>query len=543
MIRLPAFRPRLLEMYGEYTAARLRSDVFAGITVGILALPLAIAFAIASGMTPESGIYTAIIAGFIISALGGSRVQIGGPTGAFIVIVYGIVTQYGVANLLICTLMAGVMLLAMGLLRLGTWIRFIPVSVISGFTKGIAVLILLSQVKDFLGLSAGKLPADFFGQIVVLWHALPTINWAAVALGAGCLVLIVFWPQRWRSVPSPIIALVAGTVVAALFGLPVETIGSRFGGIPQTLPDFTLPELSMETVRHLVSPAIAIALLGAIESLLSATVADNMIDDRHKPNQELMAQGIANIVAPLFGGFCATGAIARTSTNVRMGAFGPISGIVHALTLLMIVLVAAPLAKHVPLAALSAILVVVAWKMGEWGDFREMRRYTVNYRAILLATFVLTVVFDLTVAVEVGMVMAAIFFITRITSLTDVVDVGPDATCGDRVRTYELFGSLFFGSVNKVEPLLACAEPGNPARVVVLDMQKTINVDTTGLDILETLQRKLAKNGKTLVITGAGAQPLSLFRRSDFLHRLGEHNLYPHRAAGIAHARSIAGGA
>ncbi len=540
MLNLPPFRPRLFEMLGEYNAARLRQDLLAGITVGVLALPLAIAFAIASGMSPESGIFTAVIAGFIISTLGGSRVQIGGPTGAFIVIVYGIVIQYGIANLLICTLMAGVMLLAMGLLRMGTWIRFIPVSVISGFTKGIAVLILLSQVKDFLGLSTGELPADFFAQIVVLWNALHTINWHAVALSISCLLLIVLWPKAWRMIPAPVVVLVLGTVVVALSGMPVETIGSRFGGIPQALPAFAFPELSVETMRHLISPAIAIALLGAIESLLSATVADNMIDDRHNPNQELMAQGLANIITPLFGGFCATGAIARTSTNVRMGAFGPVSGIVHALTLLVIVLVAAPLARHVPLAALSAILIVVAWNMGEWNHFREMRRYTMNYRAILLATFVLTVVFDLTVAVEVGMVMAALFFITRISSLTGVVSVGPDGIAGGRVRIYEMFGSLFFGSANKMEPLLARAEPADSTCAIVLDMQKTINVDTTGLDILEALRRKLVKNGKTLIITGAAAQPLSLFRRSGFSTRLGEENLLPSQADGVARACAIA---
>ncbi len=543
MMRLPAFRPRLLEMYGEYTAARLRADILSGITVGILALPLAIAFAIASGMTPESGIYTAIIAGFIISAFGGSRVQIGGPTGAFIVIVYGIVVNFGVANLLICTLMAGVMLLAMGLLRMGSWIRFIPVSVISGFTKGIAVLILLSQVRPFLGLTTETLPAEFFAQIVVLGNALHTISWPTVGLSLACLALILSWPKRWRIVPSPIVALVFGTVVTALLGLPVETIGSKFGGIPQSLPAFALPELSLDTIRHLVGPAIAIALLGAIESLLSATVADNMIDDRHNPNQELIAQGLANIVAPLFGGFCATGAIARTSTNVRMGAYGPLAGIVHAATLLAIILVAAPLAVHVPLATLSAILVVVAWNMGEWGDFREMRRYTMNYRAILLATFVLTVVFDLTVAVEVGMVMAALLFITRISSLTGVIDDGADTIAGNRVRCYELFGSLFFGSANKLEPLLVHADPGAPCRAIVLDMQNTINVDTTGLDILETLRRKLEKNGKVLFITGAGTQPMSLFKRSGFADRLGADHFLPHRAAGVARAREAAGAA
>ena len=539
MPALPRFRPRLLDVIGEYDAARLRADILAGITVGVLALPLAIAFAIASGMTPESGIYTAIIAGFIISAFGGSRVQIGGPTGAFIVIVYGIVVQYGVANLLICTLMAGVMLLAMGLLRMGTWIRFIPVSVISGFTKGIAVLILLSQVKDFFGLQTSQLPAEFFAQITVLWNALHTVNWTAVGLALACLLLIVFWPKRWSLVPSPIVALVFGTLAAALLNLPVETIGSKFGGIPQTLPSFAFPELSMDKVRYLIAPAIAIALLGAIESLLSATVADNMIDDRHDPNQELVAQGLANIAAPLFGGFCATGAIARTSTNVRMGAFGPVSGIVHAATLLAVILVAAPLAKHVPLAALSAILVVVAWKMGEWGDFREMRRYTMNYRAILLATFVLTVVFDLVVAVEVGLVMAALLFITRVSSLTGVTEIATDRL-PPSVRAYEIFGSLFFGSANKLEPLLARAEPADPCRVLVLDMQKTMNVDTTGLDILDTLQRKLAKNGKVLLISGAGEQPMSLFRRSGFAERIGVEQLQAQFAAAVARARELA---
>ncbi len=541
MFHLPVFRPRLVEVLRDYNAARLRTDIFSGITIGVLALPLAIAFAIASGMTPESGIYTAIIAGFIISALGGSRVQIGGPTGAFIVIVYGIVVNYGIANLLICTLMAGIMLLAMGLLGMGTWIRFIPVSVISGFTKGIAVLILLSQVKDFLGLTTSPLPAEFFGQITALWNALHSIHWYAVMLSLTCLLLIIFWPPRWRAFPSPLAALVLGTLAAALLDLPIETIGTKFGGIPQSLPTLAFPELSLETIRHLIPPAIAIALLGAIESLLSATVADNMIDDRHNPNQELMAQGIANIVAPLFGGFCATGAIARTSTNVRMGAFGPLSGIVHALTLLAIILIAAPLARHIPLAALSAILVVVAWNMGEWNHFREMQRYSMNYRAILLATFALTVVLDLTVAVEVGMIMAALFFITRISSLTGVVDHGPDAVAGDHVRAYELFGSLFFGSVNKIEPLLACADPADPVRVVVLDMQKIINMDTTGLDILEALCRKLEKNGKALIITGAGAQPMSLFQRSGFIDKFDTHHFFPHHAAGVAHAREIAG--
>ncbi|MCE2949368.1 MAG: SulP family inorganic anion transporter [bacterium] len=533
------FRPKLLDSLGGYDGSRFGTDVIAGITVGILALPLAMAFAIASGMSPAAGIVTAIIAGLVISVFGGSRVQIGGPTGAFIVIVYGIVVQYGIANLLICTMMAGVMLLAMGLARLGTWIRFIPISVISGFTKGIAVLILLSQVKEFLGLQIEALPAEFFGKIEALWAGLPTVNPHSVMLGAACVLLIVVWPKRWRIVPSPVVALVAGTAVAAALSLDVETIGSRFGGIPSGLPPFALPTVSFAELGPLFAPAFTIALLGAIESLLSATVADNMIDDRHDPNQELIAQGMANIAAPLFGGFCATGAIARTSTNVRMGGRTPVAGIVHSLTLLLVVLLAAPAARYIPLTVLSAILLVVAWKMGEWGEFRHLRRYRFNYQAVLLATFVLTVIFDLTVAVQAGLVLAAVFFITRMSGLTQVREVEVPGAGDDRpVRVYEVFGSLFFGAANKIEPLLALAEPAHAAKVIVLDMQKVINVDTTGLDMLSTLQRKLARNGKRLFIAGANAQPLSLFSRSGFVDVLGAEHL----CADLATALLRAGG-
>ncbi|MBC7778853.1 MAG: STAS domain-containing protein [Proteobacteria bacterium] len=533
MRALHGFRPRLIESLKGYDRHQLRIDLIAGITVGILALPLAMAFAIASGMSPEAGIFTAIVAGFVVSVFGGSRVQIGGPTGAFIVIVYGIVVQHGVANLLICTLLAGLMLLAMGLAGLGSWIRFIPVSVISGFTKGIAVLILLSQVKEFMGLEIDALPAEFFAKVAALWAGMPTANATSIALGAACVLLIVSWPTRWRVVPSPVVALVAGTAVAALLDLDIETIGSRFGGIPAGLPTFAWPQVSLSSLGALIAPAFTIALLGAIESLLSATVADNMIDDRHDPNQELIAQGLANIAAPLFGGFCATGAIARTSTNVRMGARTPVAGIVHAATLLAIVLVAAPAARYIPLTVLSAILLVVAWNMAEWREFRELRRYRFNYQAVLLATFVLTVIFDLTVAVEVGLVLAAAFFITRVSGLTEVREVAPptlddtsDVPADARpVRIFEVFGTLFFGAANKIEPLLALAEPAHPTQVIVLDLQKLINIDTTGLDMLETLQRKLARNGKRLLIAGANAQPRSLFERSGFTTRLGQANL------------------
>jgi len=531
----PAFRPRLLDCLHDYDARRFATDLMAGFTVGVLALPLAMAFAIASGLKPEAGIFTAVVAGFIVSALGGSRVQIGGPTGAFIVIVYAIVLEHGVANLLVCTLMAGLMLLAMGLAGLGSWIRFIPVSVVSGFTKGIAVLILLSQVKDFLGLSIDELPAGFLARLQTLWAGLPSANPQSVGLGAACVLLIVLWPKRWRALPSPVIALVAGTLAAWLLALDVETIGTRFGGIPTGLPAFAWPEFSWSGLGPLIAPAFTIALLGAIESLLSATVADAMIDDRHDPNQELIAQGLANIAAPLVGGFCATGAIARTSTNVRMGGRTPIAGIVHALTLLAILLVAAPVARHVPLTVLSAILLVVAWNMAEWRELRELRRYRFNYQAVLLVTFVLTVVFDLTVAVQVGLILAGVFFITRVSGLTVVRETRSD---DPRIVCYEVFGSLFFGAANKLEPLLALTEPAHPCRVVVLDIGKLINIDTTGLDALATLQRKLARSGRALLIANTNEQPLSLFDRSGFADTLGRDHLCGSMAAALERAQA-----
>ncbi|MDP1634210.1 MAG: SulP family inorganic anion transporter, partial [Gallionellaceae bacterium] len=422
---------------------------------------------IASGAKPEAGIFTAIIAGFIISALGGSRVQIGGPTGAFIVIVYGIIMQYGYANLLICTLMAGVMLVAMGLARMGNLIKFFPRPLIIGFTSGIAVLIILSQVKEFFGLQIETMPADFIHKLLAIYHAAATVNILTLLLAAGSALLIWFYPKAWaQKLPSPIVALMLGTAIVALFNLPVETIGTRFGGIPQDLPAFDPPEFTFATLRHLITPAMTIALLGAIESLLSAAVADGMIDDKHDPNQELIAQGIANIVTPFFGGLPATGAIARTATNVRSGATSPISGIVHAFTLLVIVLVAAPLAKHIPLATLSAILLIVAINMGEWEGFLTLRKYPASDSAVLVVTFLLTVIFDLTVAVEVGMFIAIFFFIKHITDLTHVhvAKESPQPDDGDAttlrkavpkgVVIYQVFGALFFGAADKLEAIL-----------------------------------------------------------------------------------------
>jgi len=534
-----AFHPKLLDCLPGYNRAQFGKDLASGITVGVLALPLAMAFAIASGCSPTAGIWTAIVAGFITAAFGGSRVQIGGPTGAFIPIIYGIVALHGYANLMGATILAGIFLLAMGLARMGQLIRFIPVTVVIGFTNGIAVVIFLAQIKDFFGLQIDKLPAEFFGRIETLAANAHTVDLPTLALATACFVFLLSYnrlAQRLallRRAPGPLTVLVVGTLVSFLFDLPVETIGSRFHGIPQELPNFGLPDLSIHDFGKLISPAITIALLGAIESLLSARVADSQIDDRHDPNQELIAQGLSNIVAPLFGGFAATGAIARTTTNVKTGGRTPVAGIIHAVVLLGIVLVAAPLASYVPLATLSAIVMVVAINMGDWHEFLELRRYTYNYRIILLATFFVTVLFDLTIAVELGMVLSSLFFIYRMSELTRIERLPlseeadepaflyPDGTM--RVAAWQLFGSLFFGAVNKLEELLDPAA-GHP-EVVILDAARLIQLDTTGLEGLENLRDKLQKRGCTLLVCGLNSQPGSLLFRSGFIDRIGDDNV------------------
>ncbi len=546
-VLLPApapFRPRLAECLRNYDREHLLRDVGAGITVGFVALPLALAFAIASGLKPEAGLFTAIIAGFIISALGGTKVSISGPAGAFIVVVYGIVERYGLANLLICTMLAGVVLFAMGMLRVGRLIRFIPVAIVIGFTNGIAVLILMSQIKDALGLSIEKMPADFFIQIGTIAGHLHTINPYAAAICVGVLAVVLVWPKayelrqpppwkKWLArVPGTVIALVAATAVVATLELPVPTIGSRFGGIPQALPSIALPEFSWATVKLLLLPTVTIALLCAIESLLCARITDNMIDDRHDPNQELMAAGIANFVTPLFGGMPATGTIARTVTNVKSGASSPISGLVHAALLLLIVLAAAPLAENIPLAALAGILLFVAWNMGEWREFARLRNFAITYRATLLTTFFLTVVFDLTIAVEVGLMMACLFFIYRISSLTQLEPLSlapvddPDAT-PTGAEAWQLTGALFFGAVGKLESLTDPAHhAGTQApQVVILELSRMLALDTTGVETLDVLRRQLARRGGALLIAGAARQPLSLLRRSGFIDRVGEANV------------------
>jgi len=533
-LNLTRFRPRLLDAMADYNRERFLKDMGAGATVGIVALPLAMAFAIASGLKPEAGIWTAIIAGFLISLLGGSAVQIGGPAGAFIVIVYGIVERYGVANLLIATACAGVLLFAAGLFGLGRLVRFVPLSIVVGFTNGIAVLILLSQLKDLLGLSVEKMPADVFSQLHAMALRIGTFNPYAFALGVVCVAGLVLWPRlprlplhlaRTRAVqigsrvPGPIVALVTLTLVSWGFALPVETIGTRFGGIPEGVPGFALPDFSWETVKQLVTPTLTIALLGAIESLLCARVADQLSGQpRHDPNQELMAQGIANIVTPFFGGMPATGTIARTVTNIRSGGNSPIAGIVHAVTLMIVVLLAAPLARHVPLAVLAGILVFVGLNMGEWREFTpgQLRHFSRHYRLLMLGTFFLTVVFDLTVAVQVGIVLACALFIRRMTGLFSV----ELETLQPPVLTYRIYGALFFGAAAKLDEAVNAAERAPRGMTVVLDATHLIYLDATGIDALRQLHRAVLARDGVLRIESLQPQPREVIERSGFAEEL-----------------------
>ncbi len=537
--RLHPFRPRSLTLLAGYPRKRLLADIGAGLTVGIVALPLALAFAIGSGLRPEQGLATAIVAGFLISLLGGSSVQIGGPAGAFIVVVYGILQRHGLANLLLATMGAGVLLLLMGALRLGALVRYIPVAIVTGFTNGIAVLIALAQLKDFLGLRIAQMPADFFGQIEALMRHADGINPAAPAIAAACMAIVLLWPKniaqdrplagvrrRMALLPSTLNALIGATVATAWLGLPLETIGSRFGSIPRALPALAWPAMSWAGMQQLVIPTLTLALLGAIESLLCARVADRLTPDlpRHDPNQELMAQGVANLAAPLFGGLPATGTIARTVTNIRAGATSPVAGMVHALTLLLILLVAAPLAVHVPLAALAGILLVVAWNMGEWHEFARLKRFNLTYRTLLVGTFTLTVVTDLTVAVEVGLVTSCVFFVWRMGQLFTLERV-VSQPLPEGAMAYELYGALFFGAVGKLEPVPEQLPAGT--RAVVFEMHRLIVMDTSGVEALRDLHRALLKRGIALILANVNPQPLSLLRRSGLAGELGEAGILP----------------
>ena len=534
------FQPKILNSFSGYSKTLFIKDVLAGLTVGIVALPLAMAFAIASGLKPEAGIFTAIIAGGLISLLGGSRVQIGGPAGAFIVIVYGIVERYGVPNLLLATAMSGVFLILMGAFRLGTLVRFIPIAVIIGFTNGIAFLIALSQLKDFLGLNITKMPAQFFPAIQTLYKALDTFNPTALAVACGSLALIIFWKLfqkhlgQLRHIPGTVIAMVVATIATALLDLPIDTIGSRFGGIPSELPHFEWIPINWGDAQFMIGPALTLALLGAIESLLCARIADTLIHKRHDSNQELMAQGIANTIIPFFGGMPATGTVARTVTNVESGASTPIAGIIHALALLMIILFAAPFAQDIPLAGLAAILMYIAWNMGEWKKFIDLKQFRIPYRITILSVFLLTVMMDLTVAVEVGLLLAFITFIYRISSLSrceiaEATNFPALENQQGRIDAYRIYGAIFFGAVKLLEKI----EENLPSRTLLLDLKNVIYVDTSGMDSISELAHLCKIRNIQLIICGLDHQPYEMAQRSGFLKRLPEDCLYPDLVSGL----------
>jgi SulP family sulfate permease len=541
--------PRLISCLQEYSAAKFAKDVTAGVTVGLVALPLAMAFGISSGVTPQAGIYTAVVAGGLISALGGSKVQIGGPTGAFVVIVAGIVAKFGLGGLALVTMMAGAILIAMGVTGLGSAVRFIPRPVTIGFTNGIALLIASTQIKDFFGLATPAVPSDFLGRMQVLSAHFLTVNFTALGVGVLSLGIILGLPRLTRKVPGSIVALLLTTIAVALFHLPVETIGSKFGGIPAGFPPFHLPDLRSAHIVPLLPSALTVALLAAIESLLSAVVADGMSGDRHNSNVELVAQGVANFVSPLFGGIPATGAIARTATNVRSGAQTPVSGIVHALTLLAILLVAAPAAKFIPLATLAAVLFVVAWNMGEWREIRIILRLASTDIAVWAATFALTVLADLTVAVEVGMALASLLYIYRIAETTSVAPVTDqyirdgkahilqDKPLPPYVKILRIHGPFLFGATEKLLEATADLKAFPP--VVVLRLRNMTALDATGLHALDQLAKRLADSGRTLILCGARDQPARLLEQSELEARIGRDNILPNVEEALARARKV----
>ncbi|MBF0484591.1 MAG: STAS domain-containing protein [Candidatus Omnitrophica bacterium] len=545
------FAPKLFTCLKTYSKEQFVSDFIAGMIVGVVAIPLAIAFAIASGVSPDKGLFTAIIAGFLVSVLGGSRVQIGGPTGAFVVIVYGIVQKFGVDGLIIATFMAGILLVCMGVLKLGTAVKFIPHSVIVGFTSGIAVIIFSSQIKDFFGLNIGKLPAEFIGKWCIYIEKFHTLNYMAAALGILTVLIIVISPKLVKKIPGALIALLFVSVLSALLRLPVETVGSRFGALPQVLPVPHVPKISLSIIRELFQPAITIALLGAIESLLSAIVADGMIGGRHRSNTELIGQGIANIGSALFGGIPATGAIARTVTNIKNGGRTPIAGIVHSITVLIIMLFLGSLIKFVPLACLAGILVVVAYHMSEWRSFCDLFQWSRGGRTVLLATFLLTVFIDLNVAIEVGVVLASFIFMKRMSDATNIKIIakafeddekGEDQPLSsfiipDGVEIYEINGPLFFGAANRFDEI--DRQVSVKPKVRILRFRDVPLIDSTGMHALKSFYSKCKNNKIRLIITGLHVQPLNEIVKESLYELIGEENVFSSMKESIARAETI----
>jgi sulfate permease, SulP family len=542
-------QPRLIAALRGYDRSTAVADLTAGVTVGLVALPLAMAFAIASGLSPQAGIYCAVVTGVLVSALGGSRVQIAGPTGAFVVVVAGIVAKYGVDGLFMCTMMAGVMLVVMGLTGMGSAVRFIPRPVVIGFTNGIAVLIASTQLRDFFGVDLPSVPGEFWPRLVALASHARSFSPQATAVAIVTLAIIIAVMRFVPRLPGSILALIGVTIGARLFGVHVETIGSRFGGIPSGLPHVAIPAFRWSLVPTLAMPAITVGLLGAIESLMSAVVADKMSGDRHDSNTELVAQGLANIVSPMVGGLPATGAIARTATNIRSGAKTPVAGIVHALTLLTILLVAAPLASGIPMAVLAAILMVVSYNMGEWREIPEVLRLTKADVAVWLVTFFLTVFADLTVAVEVGMILAALLFIRRVAETTTIATVTDDyirdsfdhslhsLTIPPYVRIFRIHGPFLFGATDKLGVVTDDIEA--LPEIVVLRLRNMNALDGTGLQAFEDLADTLHASGRELLLCGARQQPAQLMERADFHRHVGAENICPNVGVAIARAEQL----
>jgi sulfate permease, SulP family len=543
--------PALVSALRSYSLSTFAHDAIAGVTVGLVALPLAMAFAIASGLSPQAGIYCAVVTGFLISALGGSRCQIGGPTGAFVVVVAGIIAKYGVDGLFMCTMMAGVILVILGATGMGTAVKYIPRPVVVGFTNGIAVLIASTQIKDFFGLQIQTVPAEFAARISTLVRHFDTFSWSAAILALLSLAVIAGLRRALPAVPGSIVALVGGTAAVTLTGLGVETIGSRFGGIPSGLPHVALPRFDPALIPTLIQPALTVAMLGAIESLMSAVVADRMSGDRHNPNVELVAQGIANIASPVFGGLPATGAIARTATNIRSGARTPVAGILHAVTLLVVLLVAAPLARFIPMPVLAAILLVVSYNMGEWHEIPKLLKLTKTDISVWLVTFALTVFADLTLAVEVGMILAALLFIRKVAVTTTVEMVTPEYVEAGRehilqdkrippyVAVFRIHGPFLFGMTDKISTITERSETLPP--IVIVRLRNMTAIDSTGIRAFEDLSDQLRASGRTLLLCGARDQPAALMRAAEFHHHVGEANICASIEAALGRARDIYG--
>ena len=532
---MTVFRPKIIDTFKNYTRAQFYKDAVAGLIVGVVALPLAIAFAIASGVSPEKGIFTAIIAGFIISALGGSRVQIGGPTGAFIVVVYGIVQQFGVNGLIIATFIAGILLIVMGLVRLGNVIKFIPYPLIVGFTAGIAVIIFSSQVKDFFGLKMANVPADFISKWLAYGHHFTSGNWYAFAIGIFTLLVVLLSPKISHKIPGSLVAIIVTTLVVRFFNLPVETIGSRFGAISSSIPSPVIPVVSFATLQQLIRPAFTIAMLGSIESLLSAVVADGMTGGNHRSNTELIAQGVANICSSIFGGIPATGAIARTATNIKNGGRTPVAGIIHAITLLIILLFVGKWAALIPMAALAGILVVVAWHMSEVKSFQFILKGSKSDAAVLLTTFLLTVFIDLTVAIEIGMILAAFLFMRKMMQVSSVEhaavsidDIPDDVSTPDNlpegVDVFEIHGPLFFGAAYKFKDTMRVIE--DPAPVLIIRMRHVPVIDATGIRVLKEVNEEIKRRGSKLILSEVtSGQVMGELQKARLLFQVGKANV------------------